>query len=1060
LEAASRRVLGPLTIPAGTATATVCHLYLLSNYSCHCRSLGATTSAANMVRIVPWSSLPTYVAWALVLLFVAALPSVSAGLFTNSKAPSDHAVFSWNKEAHRSVAVGVYTNASVTRQYGLDSTVLVTILTEADLKAPLCKHYVVNLLSQYKALNLKSLLYVDFAAVKTVAKNDVDFYWSLAEQFSKTVFVSDTMRAGSHEPLLSAATKTQLSEQWRSALTRVRVVSDNLLPHGDVIVVKANVIIIRDFVISGLMPFRWTNCSILLVPKVTDCEFPHTQLEPKWEEVQAVDDVLYIRNGSYSSAFLTNWTALIERKDAAGATISSALMKLRGSGVVTYQHPGNVNTRDHLSYAFVSEFQFQAMESIDRCNKEQLYRRGTLAEYEINSFPTKKNACPAMIVEVGDIQQSVLRRLMRSNKLLGIGNGNEKLYVNTVDTTAMNRYILDSAAEEGPDRLNLLSRVEQGSLVALFGQSYIFVYDHGKLRTFPSSDVFLATNFRWHDVRRYDINVVSHFVRGPDVRATDTIERHEPLAVPPKHHSKHPHKKDPNDLTADERLVLLVDMWRGLANSTFDPAREKLVKTVLGRAAGIYTDPARKSRTKELSKTVLINVASIADDLGHDSRYWHMLSNWICYAQQYGYEPITYYVPNSNLTLNTPPKALLEIGMNRSNLMSYPLHLFWKLLSHKRTNIMGGQANYQGDLPSFTNHGAIVMLVPLLEALLAGFNVMYFDLDTLMVHDPVPFMMTGNADFTVQLELRNCFYPSSHYYSTIIDIANWEYFEPNTGIFFVRSTSTGVRLFEQWMEEIVRRNVMNDQKALDFRSLGAKLSFSCNEELHYLENNQTFMSKFMHNSKPNASTYCFLNEFLFQNGKIALGCGRGNGGSKSEYLEDMYRQGVRILNGTPTVSNIPAELRDPLNPVPGLNTPVMLHFNYCDDKVVEYAAYNGWLPKIDENNVSYCSRFDVNTSALGSMDWPEVLRVANMDLHSARNKFQNGSVVRLHRRRSNFLVMDGKLREIPDQETFEALGFKHSDVKSVPAFNFVRLIPAGDEVPSARDPNKTYRYRH
>lgn len=987
-------------------------------------------------------------------------------------------IFQASNKDHKDRVMGIYHNNSLSMKYGLQSTVLVTVITEADFKSVTYQQNLFNLLSAYESLGMKCLVLIDFSSLQSIknSKAEVQYLAALNKRFSKTCLISDLLSADNKPISRSLPTTVTLSDELKSLYVVVRALLEKLIDHADIIFVRHNAMVVTDFVQGVLTPFRGSNTSIYLVPKPENCEFPHTHLDPAWKSVKAVDDFYFIKSNAHTRFFLSNWTDLIvSNKVGSTSSILAALQQMPDA--TFYRHAFDALTSHHLAYTYLSEFRFQTEDVLDKCMTTQLYRRGALAEFNINEYPTRKLAVPAVIVDVQNPKRSILNLFMMkvNNATLSISSSsssNGALVLHKIDTEVVNRYVLLSANEELADRLNIYARVEQGSLMALFGQSHIFVVDNWQLRTFPSLDVFSNNNFRWHDVKRYDQNVISHFLRGPDVRENDNIKRSTPIVFHNagnannnnkhggghhghKQQQEHTGPKEYKDMNPDERIQHMHAIWVRLANETYDPTRSEVLRRLLAPHAGIYNDKSKATASEELKRTILIHVVSISDDLGSESRYYHMLSNWFCYAQQYGYSPVTYYVPNSNISINQPPRALLQIGIKRENLISYPLHLFWRILSTKTSNIVGNQASYEGELPSFTNHGAIVMLIPLLEALLLGFNVMYFDLDTLMVHDPVPFMMKGNADFTVQLELRNCFYPSSEYFATNIDIANWEFFEPNTGIFFVRSTAKGVKLFEAWMAEIVKRNIMNDQKALDFKLLGAKLSFSCNEQLHYLQNNATFMRQFKNQDK-DAPSYCFLNEFLFQNGKIALGCGKGNGGSKSEYLEDMYRQGVRNISGVIT-QQVPPELRDPMHPVPGINSPVMLHFNYCNDKVVEYQEYGGWLSDI-VNNKTICRTFEVSKSSIGGgMDWPAQLQVAMMDLHTAKNKFQNGTLLRLHRRRSTYLMMDGELREIPDQETFDFHKFKHSDIKSVGAYNFVRLIPNGDSLPSMRPPDKRRR---
>ena len=87
------------------------------------------------------------------------------------------------------------------------------------------------------------------------------------------------------------------------------------------------------------------------------------------------------------------------------------------------------------------------------------------------------------------------------------------------------------------------------------------------------------------------------------------------------------------------------------------------------------------------------------------------------------------------------------------------------------------------------------MLVPILEVLREGYDVIYFDIDIAMLQDPIPIMMQGNAEFTVSLETRSCLCPS------VKDVAlrtKWKDLEPNTGIMRVRSTPTAIDIFTNW----------------------------------------------------------------------------------------------------------------------------------------------------------------------------------------------------------------------------------------------------------------------
>jgi hypothetical protein len=112
--------------------------------------------------------------------------------------------------------------------------------------------------------------------------------------------------------------------------------------------------------------------------------------------------------------------------------------------------------------------------------------------------------------------------------------------------------------------------------------------------------------------------------------------------------------------------------------------------------------------------------------------------------------------------------------------MDYPYELFWQNIARKTSPIKshGGTVDYSGHLPSYKHFGFLVTLIPILEALLAGFNVIYFDIDIALVQDPLPFMISGSADFIVSPEMRSCVYPSLQENAKKLDYSN---LESNTG---------------------------------------------------------------------------------------------------------------------------------------------------------------------------------------------------------------------------------------------------------------------------------------
>lgn len=111
------------------------------------------------------------------------------------------------------------------------------------------------------------------------------------------------------------------------------------------------------------------------------------------------------------------------------------------------------------------------------------------------------------------------------------------------------------------------------------------------------------------------------------------------------------------------------------------------------------------------------------------------------------------------------------------------------------------------------------MLVPSLEVLLLGFDVVYFDLDLTLVTDPLPAISLGTADLRVSFEQRTCIFPSQ--WARQI---NWEGMEPNTGAFLAKATQGGVLLWKTFLQKVVDESLVNDQRALSlaFDSLKVK----------------------------------------------------------------------------------------------------------------------------------------------------------------------------------------------------------------------------------------------
>ena len=204
-----------------------------------------------------------------------------------------------------------------------------------------------------------------------------------------------------------------------------------------------------------------------------------------------------------------------------------------------------------------------------------------------------------------------------------------------------------------------------------------------------------------------------------------------------------------------EAQVRLLEMWKMKSNETYDEFRGRKILHLIGKSSGIYQSKS-KAKRNGVEKTVLLSVISLSDGKAM-GQYKQMLRNWLCYTAHYDYMPVVYFLSQSSPTNQSESvkqeesmQAFFEElkEMNENTIfVDYPTYLFWSLLS-KKTKWRNQKTDrnivdFEGDHPSFAHHGALVMLVPILEVLELGHSVIYMDIDIALVRDPVPFIALG-----------------------------------------------------------------------------------------------------------------------------------------------------------------------------------------------------------------------------------------------------------------------------------------------------------------------------
>ena len=128
--------------------------------------------------------------------------------------------------------------------------------------------------------------------------------------------------------------------------------------------------------------------------------------------------------------------------------------------------------------------------------------------------------------------------------------------------------------------------------------------------------------------------------------------------------------------------------------------------------------------------------------------------------------------------------------------------------------------------------------------------------------------------------------------------------------------------------------------------------------------------------------------------------------------------------------------------------PVTAHLNYCKDKIIELMNLGLWLPH--QGDSYRCSNYDVNKTSFVGKNWTQAIGNAEDDIAQAKSKMINGSLIKLYRDKTVYLLVDGVLRPFPDGETFEGMGFDWMKIVHMKQYAFYKLTPIGTLLPSLK----------
>jgi len=438
----------------------------------------------------------------------------------------------------------------------------------------------------------------------------------------------------------------------------------------------------------------------------------------------------------------------------------------------------------------------------------------------------------------------------------------------------------------------------------------------------------------------------------------------------------------------DAMKMVWLDKLEETRISDKETKRSQKVLDILKYGSGIYTNNT-KAEALKLTNTVFI---TLYNNENGDKRYIHLLKNQLCYCAQYGLKPLIYVLnTHDNSTLQSLTNDFQKINPS-SQTISYPLHLFYKFLVRKRTIIEArpGLSDYLYEVPSFKHFGAVTMIIPMLEVIQNNYDFIFFDVDIVFIVDPIPYMTRSIADIVVSQETRSC----KQYTSLTVESYDWAHAEPNTGVIFVRSNSKTINLYHGWISNLVTEQPANDQFFLVFRKFNAKFKKDC---LIGPFNDSAFTYKFEADFDLVVSplSYCFFEEFLFQNGLI--GCHCQNGFRKSNVNMWPMMMSRYAMSSTTSLPSL-RDQQKKLQPIPNriFFHPVIMHMNYVGDKVKCSRDRGSFIYDIDKN---MCYNFNLEESHWAKMDWRSVIWDATENLNysdvSWLNSFLSKSVEKL-----------------------------------------------------------------
>ncbi len=279
-----------------------------------------------------------------------------------------------------------------------------------------------------------------------------------------------------------------------------------------------------------------------------------------------------------------------------------------------------------------------------------------------------------------------------------------------------------------------------------------------------------------------------------------------------------------------------------------------------------------------------------------------------------------------------------------------------------------------------------------------------------------------------------------------------------TGTMHVRATEKGTEFFTSWLLRILEHNCLNDQRVVNFEHVknGTRTS-NCDINTYRETSGDSTFTSAAYKYLPGSETdgifrYCFLNEFVFQNGLMEFYCSKGKrGSSMSAYALGMKHKGLNYHNSTKDIVTTSEVNSLPIH-TSLLYTAATLHVNFCVTKKKGLEERGLWLyhHSLSANNtvVEKCMPYNVyKTHYALANNWTEKISTGEVELTAAVQSMKSSELIKFPRDGTVYLFENSSLHLIPNKDTFLGRGYDFDQVKTLKN-TIYWLLPYGEDLPS------------